>query len=101
MRCSCCGTSTRSAFTGFYDFTKALLIRPRVAYFVAGKVNSSDKLYLVIESVRRTSTTSGPPLFLFLLTAREGQLSSNPQVPRARPCWALALRTQRRRGCVC
>jgi len=35
-----------------YDFTKAQLIRPRVAYCVAGKVNSAGKLYLVIESVR-------------------------------------------------
>jgi hypothetical protein len=35
-----------------YDFTKALLIRPGVAYCVAGKVNSADKLYLVIASVR-------------------------------------------------
>jgi hypothetical protein len=35
-----------------YDFTKALLIQPEVAYCIAGKVNSADKLYLVIESVR-------------------------------------------------
>ena len=35
-----------------YDFTKAQLIRPNVAYIVAGKVNSADKLYLVLESVR-------------------------------------------------
>src|SRR5579863_3237102 len=35
-----------------YDFTKAQLIRPGVAYCVAGKVNSAGKLYLVIESVR-------------------------------------------------
>ena len=35
-----------------YDFTKALLIRPGVAYCVGGKVNSAEKLYLVIESVR-------------------------------------------------
>jgi hypothetical protein len=35
-----------------YDFTKAQLIRPAVAYCVAGKVNSADKLYLVIESAR-------------------------------------------------
>jgi hypothetical protein len=35
-----------------YDFTKALLIQPNVAYRVAGKVNSADKLYLVIESAR-------------------------------------------------
>jgi hypothetical protein len=31
-----------------YDFSKAQLIRPGVAYCVAGKVNSADKLYLVI-----------------------------------------------------
>ena len=35
-----------------YDFSKAQLISPDVAYCVAGKVNSADKLYLVIESVR-------------------------------------------------
>jgi hypothetical protein len=37
---------------GLYDFTKAQLIRPNVAYCVAGKVNSADKLYVVIDSVR-------------------------------------------------
>ena len=35
-----------------YDFTKAQLIQPNVAYCVAGKVNSTDRLYLVIDSVR-------------------------------------------------
>jgi hypothetical protein len=35
-----------------YDFSKAKLIWPDVAYCVAGKVNSADKLYLVIESVK-------------------------------------------------
>lgn len=46
-----------------YDFSKTLPIRPGVAYCVAGKVNSADRLYLVIESVRldtkhrRDSTT--------------------------------------------
>ena len=35
-----------------YDFTKAQLIQPNVAYCVAGKVNSADRLYLVIDSVR-------------------------------------------------
>ncbi len=35
-----------------YDFTKAQLISPHKAYCIAGKVNSADKLYLVIESVR-------------------------------------------------
>jgi hypothetical protein len=35
-----------------HDFSKAHCVRPRVAYCVAGKVNSADKLYLVIESIR-------------------------------------------------
>jgi len=35
-----------------YDSSKAQLIRPDVAYCMAGKVNSADKLYLVVESVR-------------------------------------------------
>jgi hypothetical protein len=35
-----------------HDFTQTLLLRPGVAYSVAGKVNSADKLYLVLESVR-------------------------------------------------
>jgi hypothetical protein len=35
-----------------YDFTKAQLIQPDQAYCVAGKVNSADKIYLVIASVR-------------------------------------------------
>jgi hypothetical protein len=38
-----------------HDFSKAQLIQPGVAYCVAGKVNSADKLYLVIESVRPDS----------------------------------------------
>ena len=35
-----------------YDFTKAQLIPPDMAFCIAGKVNSAGKLYLVIESVR-------------------------------------------------
>ena len=35
-----------------YDFSKTQFIRPGVVYCVAGKGNSADKLYLVIESVR-------------------------------------------------
>ena len=35
-----------------YDFNKAQRMQPNVAYCIAGKVNSADKLYLVIESVR-------------------------------------------------
>ena len=38
-----------------YDFSKACIIQPDVAYCIAGKVNSADKLYLVIESVRPDS----------------------------------------------
>lgn len=42
-----------------YDFTKAQLIRPGVAYCVAGKVNSADRLYLVVESVRLDTKHAG------------------------------------------
>jgi hypothetical protein len=35
-----------------YDFTKTHRLVPGQAYCVAGKVNSADKIYLVIESVR-------------------------------------------------
>ena len=49
-----------------YDFTKAQLIPPDQAHCIAGKVNSADKLHLVIESVRpdtrhaRCSTVPAP-----------------------------------------
>lgn len=42
-----------------YDFSKAQLIRPNVAYCLAGKVNSAGKLYLVIESVRPDAKHGG------------------------------------------
>ncbi|MCZ2157462.1 MAG: hypothetical protein LC114_26800 [Bryobacterales bacterium] len=42
-----------------HDFSKAQLLRPGVAYCVAGKVNSADKLYLVIESVRQDTKHPG------------------------------------------
>lgn len=35
-----------------YDFTKSQEITPDQVYCAFGKVNSADKLYLVIESVR-------------------------------------------------
>jgi hypothetical protein len=41
-----------------YDFTKSQEIAPDQVYCVFGKVNSADKLYLVIESVRM-DTKSG------------------------------------------
>jgi hypothetical protein len=35
-----------------YDFTKSQQMSPHRYYCVSGKVNSADKLYLVIESVK-------------------------------------------------
>ena len=35
-----------------YDFTKAQIITPDQLWCVSGKVNSADKLYLVIETVK-------------------------------------------------
>jgi len=55
-----------SANQRLHDFSKAHHLVPGQAYCVAGKVNSADKLYLVIESVRpdtkhaRPSTTPVP-----------------------------------------
>ena len=49
-----------------FDFTKCLRLTPGCAYCVAGKVNSVNTLYLVIESVKldtkheRLSTTPVP-----------------------------------------
>lgn len=44
--------STRRVYR-LYDFTKSLALEANVFYCVAGKVNSADKLYLVMESVKR------------------------------------------------
>ena len=43
--------STRRVYR-LYDFTKSRIITSDQYYCVSGKVNSADKLYLVIESVR-------------------------------------------------
>ena len=43
--------STRRVYR-LYDFTKSRIITSGQYYCVSGKVNSADKLYLVIESVR-------------------------------------------------
>jgi hypothetical protein len=75
---SCSRTTTRSAFyrrrSRRYDFSKAQLIRPGAAYCVAGKVNSIDKLYLVIESVRLDTKYARSSTTPILLTAWEGYL---------------------------
>ena len=43
--------STRRVYR-LYDFTRSHRIAPGEYYCVSGKVNSADKLYLVIESVK-------------------------------------------------
>jgi hypothetical protein len=43
--------STRRVYR-LYDFTKSQTITPGHYYCVSGKVNSADKLYLVVESVK-------------------------------------------------
>ena len=53
--------STRRVYR-LYDFHKTQLITPNQYYCVSGKVNSADKLYLVIESVKQDTKHSQPPL---------------------------------------
>jgi hypothetical protein len=58
--------STRRIYR-LHDFTKSHIIEPDQYYCVSGKVNSADKLYLVMESVRkdtkhaRCSSAPTPP----------------------------------------
>jgi hypothetical protein len=49
--------STRRVYR-LYDFTKSQIITTDNYYCVTGKINSADKLYLVIESVRRDTKHS-------------------------------------------
>ena len=49
--------STRRVYR-LYDFTKSQTITSDHFYCVSGKVNSADKLYLVIESVKRDTTVA-------------------------------------------
>ena len=57
--------STRRVYR-LHDFNKTQIITPNQYWCVSGKVNSADKLYLVIESVRldtkhiRCSTVPDP-----------------------------------------
>ena len=48
-----------------YGFTQCPTIEPNVLYCVVGRVNSADKLYPVIESVKRntkhTWSSTAPP----------------------------------------
>ena len=43
-----------------YDFSKSRIITPDHLYCVFGKVNSADKLYLVIESVKTDAKHQSP-----------------------------------------
>ena len=45
-----------------YDFTKSQIITPGQYYCVSGKVNSADKLYLVVESVKPDNKHSPPSI---------------------------------------
>jgi hypothetical protein len=62
--------STRRVYR-LYDFTKSQIITSDHYYCVSGKVNSADKLYLVIESVRRDANRS---------SSGENGISQNLQV---------------------
>jgi hypothetical protein len=44
-----------------YDFTKSQKIESDLVYCVFGKVNSADKLYLVIESIRMDTKNGNHP----------------------------------------
>ena len=44
-----------------YDFTKSQEIAPDQVYCAFGKVNSADKIYLVIESVRPDTKNGNQP----------------------------------------
>ena len=62
--------STRRVYR-LYEFTKSQIITSDHYYCVSGKVNSADKLYLVIESVRRDTKHSPDPQLRLKWTARE------------------------------
>jgi hypothetical protein len=60
--------STRRVYR-LYDFTRSHLFAPGEYYCVSGKVNSADKLYLVIESVKKDTKHSRGSA---VLTAADG-----------------------------
>jgi hypothetical protein len=43
-----------------YDFSQSMIIESHRFYAVSGKVNSADKLYLVLESVKSDTKHSWP-----------------------------------------
>jgi len=65
--------STRRVYR-LYDFTKSHEITSDHFYCVSGKVNSADKLYLVIESVKRDAKHSPEPQLRLEWGGAGGQL---------------------------
>src|SRR5580692_424681 len=82
--------STRRVYR-LYDFTKSQTITSDHYYGLSGKVNSADKLYLVLESVRRDAQHSPDPQLRLELTARgrsarELTIDADRQQARNRDC---------------
>jgi len=65
--------STRRVYR-LYDFTKSHSITSDHFYCVSGKVNSADKLYLVVESVKWDTKHSLDPSYDGREAAREQHL---------------------------
>src|SRR5947207_6831810 len=72
--------STRRVYR-LYDFTKSLALEANVFYCVAGKVNSADQLYLVIESVKRNTKQAWPSTATPHVTGGEGKTMSERGAP--------------------
>jgi hypothetical protein len=64
--------STRRVYR-LYDFTKSQTLTPDQYYCVFGKVNSTDKLYLVIESVKPDTKHARSSLAPLPADGAEGQ----------------------------
>ena len=90
-RRSWCRTAIPRAFIVCATSITTQLIPPDQAHH-AGKVNSVDRLRLATESVRlKPLETLAVPMFLFMLTAREGRVSANGFALRLRCCLRRAI----------
>src|ERR1700683_4836552 len=69
--------STRRVYR-LYDFTKSRIITSGQYYGVSGRVNSADKLYLVIESVKPDNKHACASTAPDPVTGVEGGLGANP-----------------------
>jgi hypothetical protein len=81
--------STRRVYR-LYDFTKSQIITSDHFYCVSGKVNSADKLYLVIESVKRDTKHSRIRSYAWSgrrgRSAHELTINADRQKARTRDC---------------